>query len=196
MLNNVSYIKLSNTQTSDVWINDTNTHDGQYNSNIFGSETTTQILEADHLIKQTIDFLHSQLEKRFVSLMLHDEFEPYVANETIIFFGSICEKYQSLAAIEWLTQIYNKNLNRPTILKAILYIVIYYPEVFESTGLTIALASISNQSCEVQELSIRVMENYCTRESYDALCSLAKQELWLQSYIDQVKADFKKNLCH
>ena len=47
----------------------------------------------------------------------------------------------------------------------------------------------------VQELSIRVLENYCTVESYQALCSIKKQEPWLQNYIDSIKKDFSKRLC-
>lgn len=195
MLNNISSLRMSSTQASDLWVNDTNTSCLDCESSFFGNEATTQILEADKQINETILFLRKHCEPRLTTLMYHDEFEPNISNQTINYFKQICEKYGTLAATQLLVHMYNSNLNNHKILSSILYIVIYFDELFESSGLTLALASISNSSYEIQELSIRVFENYCTIESYKALCSIKKQESWLQSYIDIIKNDFRKRLC-
>lgn len=195
MLNNISSLIISSPQASDIWVNDTNTLCFDYESSFFGIETTTQIREADKKLKDTILFLRKHCEPRLTTLMYSDEFEPNVPNQTILYFKQICKKYETLAAAQLLIHMYNNNLNNQKIISSILYIVIYFDELFDSSGLTMALAGISNSSHEVQELSIRVLENYCTVESYQALCSIKKQEPWLQNYIDSIKKDFSKRLC-
>lgn len=195
MLNNISSLRISSPQASDLWIDTSNTLSSDYDSSLFGNESTTQIHEADQKLKDAIHYLRKHCEPRLTALMYRDEFEPNVSNQTILYFKQICEKYETLAASQLLIHMYNSNLNNQKVISSILYIVIYFDELFESSGLTMALAGISNSSHEIQELSIRVFENYCTKGSYEALCSIKKQEPWLQSYIDSIKKDFRKRLC-
>ena len=128
-------------------------------------------------------------------MVYQEDFEPNVSNSVTELFGSLLDRYPHIAVREWLIYMYEHNLNNPIILRAILYLIIYYPELFKFNGITIALASISNSSCEIQELSIRVFENYYSEDSYSALCSIKKQDEWLQRYIDEVKQNMKRRLC-
>lgn len=195
MLNNISSLRISSPQSSDLWIEDTNSFSNEYESSFFGIEATTQIIEADRTLKYAISYLRKHCEPRLITLMYNCNFEPNEPNDAILFFKHVCDKYGSLAASQMLVHMYNTNLENKKILSSILYIVIYFEDIFSFTGITMALASISNSSNEIRELSVRVFENYCTKESYNALCSIKKQEPWLQSYIDCIKKDFKKRLC-
>lgn len=196
MLNNISYLFIQSKQsTDDVLSKSKQSDELRVISPTFGEDTTTQNNVIDNQISKIKCFIHSKFEPRFLSLVYQEEFEPNVSNSVIDFFDTLLVKFPHAAVREWLTYVYEHNLQEPIILEAILNIIIYYPELFETNGITIALASVSNENCAIQELSIRVFENYCTKESYSALCSIKKQEPWLQRYIDKVKLDFKRRLC-
>lgn len=196
MLNNISYLFIRSGQsTDDVLNNNIQIRELGVISPTFGEDTTTQNNVIDNQISEIKCFIHSKFEPRFLSLVYQEEFEPNVSNSVIDFINTLLEKFPHVAVREWLTYVYVHNLHESVILEAILNIIIYYPELFEANGITIALASVSNENCTIQELSIRVFENYCIKESYSALCSIKKQEPWLQRYIDKVKFDFKRRLC-
>lgn len=196
MLNNISYLFIQSKQSTDDVLNKSSlSNELRVISPTFGDDTTTQINNADDNVNEVKCYIHRKFGPRFLNLVYQEEFEPNVSNSVTELFGSLLDRYLHVAVREWLIYMYEHNLNNPIILRAILYLIIYYPELFKFNGITIALASISNSSCEIQELSIRVFENYYSEDSYSALCSIKKQDEWLQKYIDEVKQNMKRRLC-
>lgn len=166
------------------------------NQQDFSEPSTSRVKPSlvDQEINEHVRFLDTNYRNRLIVMIYHEDFYPGESNETIAFVGSL-RRYSDVALVLWFTKLYADYINTPPVLLGLLYIILYYDTVFKEMLITTAHAAISNESAEVQELGVRMLESRCCKEHFEALKSLKKQEPWLQGYINKVKRDFEKQLC-
>ena len=157
------------------------------------SISRTPLSKIDQEVTDRVNYLDANFRTRLVVMIYHEDFYPGEANETIAFVG-LLRRYSDVALVTWFTKLYADYINNPTVLLGLLHIILYYNEVFKEMLITTAHAALSNESCEVQELGVRMLESRCCKEHLEALRSLKRQGAWLQHYIDKVKSDFEKQL--
>lgn len=157
-------------------------------------ETSSIASFIDDEISKVIAFFNRNYKSRLLSLIYSDSFEPGYANNSIAFIKDLF-KYGENAVVQWISQLYQENLNEPRILIGLLHINIYFSQEFHSVGIIMALAAMTNKSQEVKELGVRVLESNCCIEHYQALKSIKCEDIWLMDYIEQVISDFEEELC-
>ncbi len=150
--------------------------------------------QIDKDIENRVHYLDNHYRSRLVMMIYHEVFFPSESNETISFVGSL-RRFTDIALEKWFNNLYAEYYNTPLVLRGLLYIILYFNDVFNATLTTFAIAAIANQSCEIQEIGVRMLESNCCKKHLEALKGLKRQEPWLQEYIDQVKQDFEKQLC-
>lgn len=150
--------------------------------------------KVDREVRERVSYLDINFRNRLIVMIYHEDFYPGETNETISFVGTL-RRYSDVALVSWFTKLYADYIHTPPVLLGLLHIILYYNDVFREMLITTAHAAVSNESCEVQELGIRMLESKCCEEHLEALRSLKKQDAWLQNYIDRVKKDFEKQLC-
>lgn len=165
-------------------------------SNEFEDSSITRIAasEVDREVRERVRFLDTHYRSRLIVMIYHEDFYPGEINDTIAFIGTL-RRYSDVALVAWFTKLYADYIHTPQVLLGLLHIILYYSDVFEEMLITTSHAAVSNESCEVQELGVRMLESKCCEEHLEALRSLKKQDAWLQNYIDKVKRDFEKQLC-
>ncbi len=157
-------------------------------------ETSSIASFIDDEISKVIAFFNRNYKSRLLSLIYSDSFEPGYANNSIAFIKDLF-KYGENAVVQWISQLYQENLNEPRILIGLLHINIYFSQEFHSVGIIMALAAMTNKSQEVKELGVRILESNCCIEHYQALKSIKCEDIWLMDYIEQVISDFEEELC-
>lgn len=157
-------------------------------------ETSSIASFIDDEISKVIAFFNRNYKSRLLSLIYSDSFEPGYANNSIAFIKDLF-KYGENAVVQWISQLYQENLNEPRVLIGLLHINIYFSQEFHSIGIIMALAAMTNKSQEVKELGVRVLESNCCIEHYQALKSIKCEDIWLMDYIEQVISDFEEELC-
>lgn len=157
-------------------------------------ETSSVFRNIDNDLTKIIVFLDNNYRNRLLSLIHTDTFEPGCMNNTISFIGTLF-KFGETAVVQWICQLYQENLNNPSVLIGLLNVNIYYSSAFHSVGTIMALAAMTNRSQEVKELGIRVLESNYSEDNYRALQSIQCEDKWLMDYIQQVIIDFEKELC-
>lgn len=167
---------------------------GEVAHRIDASTSTVPATQLDVEIQSRVKYLETNYRSRLVTMIYHETFFPGESNETIAFVGTL-RRYTDVALEKWFNNLYSEYYNTPQILRGLLYIILYFNDFFDATLATVAVAAISNESCEIQELGVRMLESKCCKKHLESLKGLKKQEPWLQDYIDQVKSDFEKQLC-
>ena len=167
---------------------------GEVAHRIDASTSTVPATQLDVEIQSRVKYLETNYRSRLVTMIYHETFFPGESNETIAFIGTL-RRYTDVALEKWFNNLYSEYYNTPQILRGLLYIILYFNDIFDATLATVAVAAISNESCEIQELGVRMLESKCCKKHLESLKGLKKQEPWLQDYIDQVKSDFEKQLC-
>lgn len=157
-------------------------------------ETSSIFSNIDNNLTKTIIFLDNNYSNRLLSLIHSDIFEPGCMNNTTSFVGTLF-KFGETAVVQWICQLYQKNLDKPSILIGLLNVNIYYSSAFHSVSTIMALAAMTNRSQEVKELGIRALESNYSEDNYKALQSIQCEDKWLMDYIHQVIIDFEKELC-
>lgn len=147
--------------------------DALFNDSIIDNPTETSSIAnlIDDELTRIIAFLNNKYKSRLLSLIYSDSFEPGCINNSISFINNLF-KYSENAVVQWICQLYQENLNEPRILIGLLNINIYYSTEFHSVGIIMALAAMTNNSQEVKELGVRVLESNCCIEHYQALKSI------------------------
>ena len=160
-------------------------------------DVSTSVVPATRIDKEIasrVQYLDTNFRSRLVKMIYHETFFPGESNETIALVGSL-RRYTDVALEKWFNNLYSEYYNTPIVLCGLLYIILFYSDIFDATLATVAVAAISNESCEIQELGVRMLESKCCKKHLESLKGLKKQDPWLQDYIDQVKSDFEKQLC-
>ena len=169
-----------------------------YGDNFQNNEQETSISNVlsriDIEVAEHVQYLDNNYRSRLVAMIYHECFFPGESNETIAFVG-LLRRYTDVALEKWINNLYAEYFNTPIVLRGLLYIILYFSDIFDATLANVAIASIANDSCEIQELGVRMLESTCCKKHLEALKGLKKQDTWLQEYIDQVKSDFEKQLC-
>ena len=161
----------------------------------YTASSTTSLENLDDEVKRVIAYLHANKESILLQKIMSEvSFEPDVINETITYFGTLLA-YGDVAVVMWVSELFVSHYKYDKILKGLLYIAMYYNEVFVNYNTMMALAAISHKSPEVRELPIRVLESNCNMVNYEALLMINVQEQWLKEYVQDVIRDFKKELC-
>lgn len=158
------------------------------------SVSSLPVSSVDRKIDEHVDYLEQHYRFRLVSMIYHEAFFPGESNETIAFVSSL-RRYTDVALEKWVNKLYGDYFNTPIVLRGLLYIILYFNDVFNATIANVATAAVANKSCEIQELGVRMLESHCCRRHLEILKGIKRQEPWLQEYIDQVKSDFEKQLC-
>jgi len=102
----------------------------------------------------------------------------------------------AIAAKNWFNQLYLYYFSDEKMLLSLLRIVEYFDkELLFPTSQTMAISALVHSNDEVKELGVRILENWCSIESYQILKNIKVDTNWLQQYIDQVILDLEKELC-
>ena len=155
--------------------------------------TTTSI---DDQVKSSELYLKENYQNRLIQLIYQDSFYPDEINDTISFVRKLMDAYGNTVMTNWFAGLYNEFVGDSVVLKGLLYIILYYSDCFGDLLELTSQAAIVNKSKEINELGVRILESQCNLKHYNILCNLKDMEPWLQSYIDKVKSDFKRELCH
>lgn len=67
-------------------------------------------------------------------------------------------------------------------------------KIIGSVGQTMAIAALVHKNLEVQEVGVRIFENWASEMSLNILKSVHVESSWLQSYIQQVIKDIEDKL--
>jgi hypothetical protein len=161
--------------------------------NTINEEKTTSSI--DNSVKSSEQFIRENYQKRYLQLVYQDSFYPEESNNSIQFIGQLKGIYGNTVLANWFISMYNENVGDPVILKGLLYTILYYSDCFGDLVELSAQAALSHSSKEINELGVRILESQCNEKHYNILCNIKGRENWLQNYIEEVKKDFKKELC-
>ena len=161
----------------------------------YNISSTTSLENIDEEVKKIVAYLRKNKESVLLQKIMSEvTFEPGMINDTISYFGSLLA-YGDVAIAMWVSELFVSHYKYDKILKGLLYIAMYYNEVFVNFDTMMAMAAISHKSPEVRELAVRVLESNCNIVNYDVLRNIIVQDQWLNDYIQDVIRDFKKELC-
>ena len=160
----------------------------EYSTNFFFDENAIN--------EKRMRFLKEEVTPQLLSFIKEEDFEFGQKSESI----NLVEKQIHINAIatkNWFNQLYlNYFRTDRKILLSLLRIVEYLDkELLFPTGQTMAISALVHSNDEVKELGVRILENWCSIDSYEILKHIKVDTQWLQQYIDQVILDLEKELC-
>ncbi|MDE0471718.1 MAG: hypothetical protein OXH57_07230 [Ekhidna sp.] len=158
--------------------------------------STNFFLDENAINEKRMRFLKEKVTPQLLSFIKEEDFEFGQKSESIM----LVEKQLHINAIatkNWFNQLYlNYFRTDRKILLSLLRIVEYLDkELLFPTGQTMAISALVHSNDEVKELGVRILENWCSVESYEILKNIKVDTRWLQQYINQVILDLEKELC-
>lgn len=139
-----------------------------------------------------LDELEGNSTRYFLNLIYEEDFEYGLENRIDVFLR---EKMltNSCATKEWLNSIFIRNFDDTKILISILRAIsrMNFDEI-SPQGPTMVIAGLSHDNLQVQECSVRVLENWENSESLRILENVKVRQSWLQDYIDDVVNDLRE----
>ena len=148
--------------------------------------------------RRSRDFFNAlkKITSSFVDALKLQEFEDGMGNDlTRQVEGFI--KENDFVTYSWLGYIYSNNQNDPRVLSSLLRIIcIVIGEEVEDCLLPIVIAGLSHPSSDTQEAAIMVIENWRTKNCYDALNNAKSSfnSVWIRNYGLAVLNELKEEL--
>ena len=157
--------------------------------------STNFFLDENAINEKRMRFLKEKVTPQLLSFIKEEDFEFGQKSESI----NLVEKQiqiNAIAAKNWFNQLYLYYFSDEKMLLSLLRIVEYFDkELLFPTSQTMAISALVHSNDEVKELGVRILENWCSIESYQILKNIKVDTNWLQQYIDQVILDLEKELC-
>lgn len=199
------YLTSNHSYSSDSFCEDSNrinnskqlSQDGisEYNEDLNSSNYR---LTENLINNQRIEYLEKMVSPLFITLLKYDEFEFGTKGESVKLMEEHL-KINTLATITWFKSLYlHYFANDDKILIGILKVIDALSlenEAIQFEGKFMAMAALLHKNNEIKELGVRIFENNCSFDNYNILRNIHVETKWLQDYINQVKVDFKKELC-
>jgi len=157
--------------------------------------STNFFLDENAINEKRMRFLKEKVTPQLLSFIKEEDFEFGQKSESI----NLVEKQiqiNAIAAKNWFNQLYLYYFSDEKMLLSLLRIVEYFDkELLFPTSQTMAISALVHSNDEVKELGVRILENWCSIESYQILKNIKVDTNWLQQYIDHVILDLEKELC-
>lgn len=164
---------------------------------LFSDENSTDVqVDENRINQERIEYLELFVTPQLLSLIKNEEFEFDIVSES----SRLVEeqlRINEVATQFWFNKMYVRYYSGDEkYLIGLLRVIEGLPaNALTPVSTTMALAALSHENIEVNELGVRIFEKQASIEAYEVLKKVKTETRWLQSYINQVIHDLQHILC-
>lgn len=157
------------------------------------ADYSTRSIDINKANKEDLDYFRSR-SKEITNALKHADFEDGMDNDVTEMIKSFIKRNKS-ATYNWLNDLYGRNHQDQAFVEGLLRTLAMVTEKGDETMLLpIVIAGLRSGVSSEQEAAIMVIEEWRTKECYDALCTATFQSDWISDYAQIVKGELEEEL--